>query len=65
MLTSGVDVRTVAGRLGHRNAATTLNVYAAFVAESDREAANALGQLFDQAVADAASRSTPVPPTTA
>lgn len=53
MLTNGVDIRTVAGRLGHRNPATTLNVYAAFVAESDRNAANALGQLFDQAVADA------------
>jgi integrase len=28
LLSAGVDVRTVAGRLGHRNAATTLNVYA-------------------------------------
>lgn len=65
MLTSGVDVRTVAGRLGHRNAATTLNVYAAFVAETDRDAANALGQLFDKAVADAASAATPGPPPTA
>lgn len=51
LLTSGVDVRTVAGRLGHRNPSTTLNVYAAFVAESDREAANLLGRLFDDAVA--------------
>ena len=50
LLTSGVDVRTVAGRLGHRNPSTTLNVYAAFVAESDRDAANVLGRLFDDAV---------------
>jgi integrase len=28
LLASGIDVRTVAGRLGHRNPATTLNVYA-------------------------------------
>lgn len=31
LLTAGVDVRTVAGRLGHRNAATTLNVYSHFL----------------------------------
>ncbi|MEZ5265917.1 MAG: site-specific integrase [Acidimicrobiales bacterium] len=49
LLTAGVDVRTVAGRLGHRNAATTLNVYAQFVVEADRDAANLLGRLFDDA----------------
>jgi integrase len=49
LLVAGVDVRTVAGRLGHRNASTTLNVYAHFVAESDRDAANVLGRLFDDA----------------
>jgi integrase len=46
LLTAGVDVRTVAGRLGHRNPSTTLNVYSHFVPESDREAADALGQIF-------------------
>ncbi len=50
LLASGVDVRTVAGRLRHRDAATTLNVYSHFLAESDREAANVLGRLFDEAV---------------
>jgi integrase len=39
LLSAGVDVRTVAGRLGHRNAATTLNVYAHFVEQTDRAAA--------------------------
>jgi integrase len=53
LLSSGVDVRTVAGRLGHRNAATTLNVYSRFLAEADREAANVLGRIFDEAVAAA------------
>ena len=49
LLTSGVDVRTVAGRLGHRSAATTLNVYAHFVAKSDQDAADVLGHLFETA----------------
>ena len=44
LLTAGVDLRTVAGRLGHAGGgATTLRVYAAWVSESDRRAANILG----------------------
>jgi integrase len=50
LLASGIDVRTVAGRLGHRNPATTLNVYAHFVPEADSEAAGALGALFEEAL---------------
>lgn len=50
LLASGVDVRTVAGRLGHRNAATTLNVYSHFLPEADRRAADVLGKLLDDAV---------------
>ena len=50
LLASGVDVRTVAGRLGHRNTSTTLNVYSHFLAETDRCAADILGQLFNDAV---------------
>jgi integrase len=53
LLASGVDVRTVAGRLGHRNASTTLNVYSHFLVEADRDAANLLGKIFDDAVAGA------------
>jgi integrase len=45
LLSAGVDVRTVAGRLGHRDAATTLNVYSHFVPEADRQAAEILGGL--------------------
>lgn len=45
LLSAGVDVRTVAGRLGHRNAATTLNVYSHFAPEADHEAAQILGRL--------------------
>jgi integrase len=50
LLASGIDVRTVAGRLGRRNPATTLNVYAHSVPESDSEAAAALGEAFRHAM---------------
>jgi integrase len=44
LLTAGVDLRTVAGRLGHGGGgATTLRVYAAWVGASDRKAAEILG----------------------
>jgi integrase len=43
MLVAGVPVRTVSGRLGHANAATTLGVCAHFVDASDRDAAAILG----------------------
>lgn len=44
LLTAGVDLRTVAGRLGHGGGgAVTLRVYAAWVGESDRRAAEILG----------------------
>jgi integrase len=43
LLTAGVDLRTVAGRLGHGGGgSTTLRVYAAWVASSDRMAAELL-----------------------
>jgi site-specific recombinase XerD len=43
LISSGVDVRTVAGRLGHGGGGTTtLRVYAAWVAESDKQAASIL-----------------------
>lgn len=46
LLSAGIDVRTVAGRLGHRNAATTLNVYAHFLEQSDRAAADVIGNVI-------------------
>jgi integrase len=49
MLANGVDVRTAAGRLGHANAATTLNVYSHFVPAADeRAAATVAGALDDR-----------------
>lgn len=48
LLAAGVSVRTVSGRLGHANAATTLGVYAHFLEASDRDAAATLGALLAQ-----------------
>jgi integrase len=45
MLTSGVDVKTAAGRLGH-NPALLLNTYAHFVQSADRLAAERLEGVF-------------------
>jgi site-specific recombinase XerD len=43
LLASGVDLRTVAGRLGHGSGgATTLKVYAAWVAHADQQASELL-----------------------
>lgn len=40
LIGAGVDIRTVAGRLGHGGGGTTtLRVYAAWLAESDKRAA--------------------------
>lgn len=50
LLGAGVDIRTVAGRLGHRNASTTLNVYSHFLPEADRDAADTLAKLFGAAL---------------
>ncbi len=48
LLAAGISVRTVSGRLGHSNAATTLGVYAHFVEASDRDAAEKLGAILSR-----------------
>jgi integrase len=47
LLAAGIPVNTVAGRVGHANAATTLNVYGHFLESSDESAAQVLGSLLD------------------
>jgi integrase len=43
LITAGVDVRTVAGRLGHSGGGTTtLRIYSVWVSESDQRAATSL-----------------------
>jgi integrase len=45
LVAAGVPIRTVSGRLGHANAATTLAVYSHFVEASDQDAARVIGGL--------------------
>jgi integrase len=47
MIGAGHDIRTVAGRLGHAQPSTTLNIYSAFLHERDRAAADDLGRLLE------------------
>lgn len=49
LLAAGVPVPTVAGRLGHARASTTLNVYSHFVAATDHHAADVLSALLTTA----------------
>lgn len=46
LISQGVDIRTVAGRLGHSATSTTLNVYAHALNELDRTASNTLETLL-------------------
>jgi len=51
LVAAGVDLRTVAGRLGHGNGgATTLKVYAAWVDEADRRAATTMASIIPRPV---------------
>jgi integrase len=47
LLASGVDLRTVSGRLGHSRTSTTANVYVGWLPASDRRAADVLSGLLD------------------
>jgi integrase len=51
LVAAGVDLRTVAGRLGHGSGgATTLKVYAAWVDEADRRAATTMANIIPRPV---------------
>jgi integrase len=57
LLAAGVDLRTVAGRLGHGSGgATTLKVYAAWVDEADKRAASTMAGIMPTPVASTAPR---------
>jgi len=43
---AGVDVRTVAGRLGHSDPSVTLRVYSHALEERDRAAAAVMGEIL-------------------
>lgn len=62
LLTSGVDLRTVAGRLGHAGGgATTLRVYTAWLNSADQAAANVIGGRFKRPGTDSAALDVTVP----
>jgi integrase len=46
LISSGVDVKTAQTRLGHSSPQVTLGIYARMTAENDRNAANAVGEMF-------------------
>src|SRR3954470_12978010 len=49
LLSAGIDIRTVSGRLGHANASTTLDFYAQFLQAADERAADAIGSVLNRA----------------
>src|SRR5579859_5051036 len=56
LIASGRDVRTIAGRLGHSDATTTLRVYAHMVEGRDQDAADFLGDLMSAGKAAALNK---------
>lgn len=49
LIGAGMDVRTVAGRLGHSDASMTLRVYSHVIEERDRAAAEIMGRVLTAA----------------
>ncbi len=65
LIAAGVDVRTVAGRLGHGGGgATTLRVYSAWKPEADQRAAGTLADRMPAAPAGLTNRDVVMPMTT-
>lgn len=46
LISQGVDIRTVSGRLGHSSTSTTLNIYSHALKELDKSASDKLESLF-------------------
>ena len=47
MLINGIDIKTVAGRLGHNSITTTLSVYTHYVKEADQKASEVIGDILN------------------
>lgn len=48
LISQGMDIETVAGRLGHSTSATTQNVYSHFLESKDRQAADIMEDTFNK-----------------
>ena len=46
LISQGIDIRTVSGRLGHTNTSTTLNIYSHALKELDKTASDKLESIF-------------------
>lgn len=49
LIGSGADIKTVQQRLGHSSASLTMDIYAHFIAQNDRVAANTIGGILAEA----------------
>lgn len=49
LIGSGADIKTVQQRLGHSSASLTMDIYAHFIAQNDRAAANTIGNILAEA----------------
>ena len=50
LIGSGADIKTVQQRLGHSSASLTMDIYAHFIAQNDRVAANTIGGILAEAL---------------
>lgn len=48
LIGSGADIKTVQQRLGHSSASLTMDIYAHFIAQNDRQAANTIGEILTE-----------------
>lgn len=48
LISEGVDLQTIATRLGHVKATTTTSIYSHFLKKPDKEVANKLDNIFDK-----------------
>ena len=46
-LMAGIDIKTVAGRVGHSQTSTTTDIYSHFLQSSDKKASNILDKIFE------------------
>ena len=53
LINAGVDIRTVAGKLGHANSTTTQLVYSHLLRKAEFETANVMDNILKQSIADA------------